>query len=111
VVGFSDHLAGLDAAILEHVTDGVARVLDESGQVVAEAVHPMFERPTQVDTLRDAGVARAKPTLEIAVVELALLKAGYTVELGGHRYKVQGAPTRPGDGRWWVVDVQDLGPI
>lgn len=110
-MSFSDHLVDLDAALGEHVCDPARYLPGGDADQVIDPVHVMLERPTETDTLQDGQVVKTRPTIEVALAEVPALRRNDVFELAGNRWQVASAPTRTGDGRWWLADVQDLGPV
>lgn len=109
---FSDVLDQMDADVAAHVCDpALLRPAAGGADLVISAI---VERPGEIETLQSGGIVRSKPVVQIPVLQLASLKAGDIVILppvGGRGYKIAGAPKRPGDGRWWMADADDLGPL
>lgn len=106
-MGFADHLPALDEAVAEHLGDAAEYRAQGTGEAVD--IRWIFERPTNLVDLGRQDMPVTQPTAEIAVAEVAQLRKGDTVTFDGRVWRVAGAPSRPGDGRWWVAVLEDAG--
>lgn len=109
MVDFLDHLAAADTAIGAHVcTPGVVRFA-AGGEV--DPVPVAIERPLEGETIERGQFAALKPLAWLPRQLVAALKAGDEIEGEGRLWRVAAKPTRPGDGRWWRAELEDLGPL
>lgn len=105
-MGFSDLLPGLDAAVGAHACDpAILRLVDGA----ESDVDIIYERPAEGELLGALTAVRDGPTVEVAVAQVARLPKGAVFVFEGRLLRVTGAPTRPGDGRWWLAVVEDAG--
>jgi hypothetical protein len=109
LTGFSDHLPDLDAAIAEHLGD-VGEVRPFDGSPVITGVHVILEIPSEGETAGKGVVVVQRPTAELPVAEVEKLARGDVIAVLGRVWRVNGAPARPGDARWWRATVEDTGP-
>jgi len=113
-MGFSANLDSLDANVAAHLCDAALWLDQGEGQGVACAIQ--LETSLDGDTLQSATIAAPRSTVEVQVAEVPRLRRGdIFVPTEGpkkdRQFKVTGAPKRLGDGRWWLADVEDLGPV
>ena len=108
---FSDHAAGVDDAVAEHL--GEEAWLYRGGAGAAVETRGWVERPGATHVLGiGPGVDRTRPVLFLPVggaFGVARLAERDEAICEGRRWRVAGAPRRPDDGRWFVADVEDLG--
>ena len=103
-MGFSDTLAGLDVAIEAHLCDP-ATFTPMIG--VSRLVAVMVERPSEIERMQGSGFSRARPVLQVSATTVPVLVEGDSFRLSDQEiWVVAAAPTRPGDGRWWVAEVE-----
>lgn len=112
-MGFSSSLDDIDAAVAEALTDPALWYERGEGAGVPCAV--ILESTVEGETLQGVGVAAPRVTVEVQVVEIGRVRIGdvFVAEAGlfaGRQCRVCGAPTKPGDGRWWRAEVEDRGP-
>jgi hypothetical protein len=104
---FADHLDDMDDAVDAHVGDGALYFAGGTGEGLA--VQVILERPTDQVTLDRTDVALANPIVEVRKAKVPTLRKGDVFACVGRRWRVEGAGTRPGDGRWWRAPVTDIG--
>lgn len=108
---FNDLLADLDLTIETELCDLASFERQGSG---ARLVPIILNRPTELVT---GGMSQGFP-LTRATVSVALLSVSDLVEGDvfvsdpgtniAERWSVIGAPLRPGDGRWWLAEVEPI---
>jgi len=113
---FSSRLAGLDTAIADHLCDDAAYLLQGAGAPVSARVQ--VDRPIEVERLQGSSFVRARPVLQVAVAAFPGLRTGDVFVMGAwsadgltftpsaEAWRLAEAPRRPGDGRWWQVEVE-----
>lgn len=110
-MSFADHLEGLDTAVAEHLCE-LAIVRPVSGAADILDVPAFVETPT--DTAEfvggDSRLTRSRPEAQVLVSAAPDLVQGDILIVLGVGWKLMEAPRRPGDGRWWIVEVNSLGP-
>jgi hypothetical protein len=108
---FADHQDALDQAVIDHLADGEALLYPAAGGDPL-TVHPLLDRRLEEFTLDRAKAARPRPAMSIARLELP---GGFhhkdEVVLNGNRWRAAETATAADDGRWWVAEVSDLGPV
>lgn len=111
-MGFLAILDSLDAAVIDHLTDGEATLLPADGGPAA-TVHPIVEQLVEEDPLQSAKSSRPKPFLQLAVLEAPELheRDVLVIAATGARWQLVEEPTRINDGRWWQAAVTALPPV
>lgn len=104
MANFADNLDALDGAVRDTLCDDAVYFPRQGGSV--PGVRVQIDKPADEDRLQGSTIVRAKPVISVSVQQVPSLLQGETFVVAGERWKVAGAPTRPGDGRWWVADVQ-----
>jgi hypothetical protein len=107
MAGFADKMASLDDAIEDGLTDPAMYFAQGAGEGVSIGV--MLERPTNEVRMGEAGFVLEQPTMEIRHATVPGLAANDVVVFDGQRWRIEGAPERPGDGAWWRAIVADIG--
>lgn len=113
-----DHLAAADAVLADHLcTPGVLRPI---GGDAIDPVSVAIERPTAIEGVGGGmGFAMSRPVAWLPVTETradgstvtVTVRKDSTIEAEGRAWLVVAGATRPGDGRWWRVEVEDQGPL
>ena len=106
-MSFAAQAAAMDAAIAGHLCEP-GTVVPINGASIVPVSLILTSASEAVDIGRSRPV-RDRATVEIPTAELRELRDGDVITTAGRRWRVQGQPTRPDDGRWWIVDVSDLG--
>jgi len=106
MANFSDNQDALDATIREHLCDD-ATYYPVSGEAPLPC-RVIFEVPSQTETLQQARMVQAKPTIEVEVAVIPSLVKGDMFDVATLRWRVAAAPTRPGDGRWWLAELDRI---
>jgi hypothetical protein len=73
-------------------------------------VRVILRRPTDEQTLDTGRIVKSKPFIKVPFADVAHLVRDDQLDKDGRRWKIAGAPTRPGDGKVWHADVIDMGP-
>lgn len=110
---FSSLMSEIDAAIDADLRDD-GWVRPAAGGVDIP-VRLAIEHPTEDDRLIGASITRARPWVEISVAAIASLKLKDIVLVGRvapfAAWRIAEAPKRPGDGRHWRAEIEQLGPM
>ncbi len=112
---FSDQLALVNAAVQATLTDP-AIFRPGSGDDIA--VDVQITRPEDPDVIDRMNVVSSHPIAEFLVAQVACPKGGSilcpvdvasdgtrTVNACTRVYAIQGQPTAPGDGTWWLAKL------
>lgn len=117
-MNFSAHLDRLDAAAEDHLCDDAAYLVQCAGAMVPARV--MVERPENAERLQGVSITRARPEISVSVAAHPGLRQGDGFILGvwtdgvftpgTEAWRIAEAPRRPGDGRWWMAEVEPWRP-
>lgn len=76
----------------------------------ATGVRTILRRPTDEQRIESLGVVKTKPLLRVPVVDAPTLRKGDLVDIEDKAWRLAAAPRKPGDGRVWYVEVEEVGP-
>lgn len=115
-MNFSARLGVLDSAVEDHLCDDAAYQVQGESPLIRARV--MVDRPVDIERLQGVGFSRPRPVLQVSAAAIPGLRTGDTFVLGqwigsefipgDESWRLAEAPTRPGDGRWWRVEVEPL---
>lgn len=65
-----------------------------------------FRNSSEDERLAGVAIVAPRPTIKVAVSQVARVVKGDIFVYDGWLYRVAEAPTRPGRGRWWFCNVE-----
>lgn len=106
---FDDAVAGLTDAVCETFgrtgPDGGLPILWPADGSDPVRVRLTMDRGLVSETLAGAMVVRPQITGRIPVADAASVRAGDELDVGAERFRIAGAPERPGAGVRWVFPL------
>jgi hypothetical protein len=107
MANFSDTLDVIDAAVTSVFCDDAKyRALAGGGDV---DVRIKFRNPGEESRIAEIAIVAPRPTVKVAVAQVATVVKGDIFVFDARLYRVAAAPARPGRGRWWLCEVEDIG--
>jgi hypothetical protein len=108
MANFSDTLGLIETEIKAvFCDDALYRAASGGGDV---PVRIKFRNPDEESRLSgEIGIVAARPTVKVAVSDIANVVKSDAFVFNARLYRVANAPLRPGRGRWWLCEVEDVG--
>lgn len=106
------------AAASTALTDAVFRTFGNEGGGMLRPdsggphspVRVILRRPTDEQRVETLGVVKAKPIIRIPAADAPSLRKGDLVDVEDRCWRLAVAPRKPGDGRGWLAEVEEVGP-